>query len=88
MTRLMIWLCLTSFAPVLFAGPALAHVSEGGFGGAITAALYLQHFVSAETPWAHLDMMAWNNSTKPGRPRGGEIQAMRGAFQMLRRRYV
>ena len=66
----------------------LNNVSEGGFGGAITAALYLQHFVSAETPWAHLDMMAWNNSTKPGRPRGGEIQAMRGAFQMLRRRYV
>ena len=57
-------------------------------GGAITAALYLQHFVSAATPGAHLDMMAWNTSTKPGRPRGGEIQAMRGAFQMLRRRYA
>jgi leucyl aminopeptidase len=66
----------------------LNNVSEGGFGGAITAALYLEHFVSTSTPWAHLDMMAWNNSTKPGRPRGGEAQAMRGAFQMLRRRYA
>lgn len=63
------------------------NVSEGGFGGAITAALYLEHFVSATTPWAHLDMMAWNNSTKPGRPRGGEAQAMRGAFRMLQKRY-
>ncbi len=65
----------------------LNNVSEGGFGGAITAALYLQHFVSPTTPWVHIDMMAWNNSTKPGRPKGGEAQAVRGAFQMLRRRY-
>ena len=63
------------------------NVSEGGFGGAITAALYMEHFVSAATPWAHFDMMAWNNSAKPGRPKGGEAQAVRGVFQMLRRRF-
>ena len=66
----------------------LNNVSEGGFGGAITAALYLEHFVSTSTAWAHIDMMAWNNSTKPGRPRGGEAQGMRGVFQMLRRRFA
>ena len=66
----------------------LNNVSEGGFGGAITAALYLEHFVSATTPWAHLDMMAWNNSSQPGRPKGGEAQAMRAMFAMLRRRYA
>jgi leucyl aminopeptidase len=65
----------------------LNNVSEGGFGGAITAALYMEHFVSATTPWAHFDMMAWNNSGKPGRPKGGEAQGVRGVFQMLRRRY-
>jgi len=65
----------------------LNNVSEGGFGGAITAALYLEHFVSPATPWAHLDMMAWNNSPKPGRPKGGEAQAVRGAFRMLQNRY-
>ncbi|HKK31844.1 MAG TPA: leucyl aminopeptidase family protein, partial [Alphaproteobacteria bacterium] len=43
----------------------LNNVSEGGFGGAITAALYLEHFVSPGTPWAHIDMMAWNNSSEP-----------------------
>ena len=32
------------------------NVSEGGFGGAITAALYLQEFVRDDTPWAHLDL--------------------------------
>jgi len=66
----------------------LNNVSDGGFGGAITAALYMEHFVSPSTPWAHLDMLAWNNSAKPGRPRGGEAQAVRGVFQMLRRRYA
>ena len=66
----------------------LNNVSEGGFGGAITAALYMEHFVSPTTPWAHLDMMAWNNSAKPGRPKGGEAQGVRGIFQMLRHRYA
>ena len=66
----------------------LNNVSEGGMGGAITAALYLEHFISPETPWAHLDMMAWNTAGKPGRPKGGEVQGMRAAFVMLRRRYA
>ncbi len=63
------------------------NVSEGGFGGAITAALYLQEFVSEETPWAHFDIMAWNTSPRPGRPVGGEAQSMRAVFEMLEKRY-
>ena len=56
----------------------LNNVSAGGFGGAITAALYLQAFVPDDVPWAHFDMMAWNNSSRPGRPEGGEAQAAPG----------
>jgi len=63
------------------------NVSEGGFGGAITAALYLQEFVKDTTPWAHFDMMAWNVAGKPGRPAGGEAQALRAVFEMLEKRY-
>src|SRR5688572_11312640 len=48
----------------------LNNVSAGGFGGAITAALYLQAFVPDDVPWAHFDMMAWNNTSRPGRPEG------------------
>lgn len=55
--------------------------------GAITAALYLERFVPAGTPWAHLDVYAWNDSDRPGRPAGGEAMALRAAFQMLRSRY-
>jgi leucyl aminopeptidase len=32
-----------------------------GFGGAITAALFLEKFVKANTAWAHLDIYAWND---------------------------
>ena len=38
------------------------------YGGSITAALFLEHFVGEDIPWGHIDVMAWNLSTKPGRP--------------------
>ena len=63
------------------------NVSEGRLAGAITAALYLEEFVSHDTPWAHFDIMAWNATDRPGRPSGGEAQAMRAAFRMIERRF-
>lgn len=65
----------------------LNNVSPGGFGGAITAALYLYAFAEDTAPWAHIDMMAWNNSSSPGRPKGPEAHSSRALFEMLRRRY-
>ena len=56
------------------------------FGGAITAALYLKEFVPDDVPWAHFDMMAWNNMTRPGRPEGGEAQAARAIFATIEKR--
>jgi leucyl aminopeptidase len=56
------------------------------FGGAITAALYLKEFVPDDVPWAHLDMMAWNNMSRPGRPEGGEAQAARAIFAAIEKR--
>jgi leucyl aminopeptidase len=56
------------------------------FGGAITAALYLKEFVADDVPWAHFDMMAWNNSSRPGRPEGGEAQAARAIFAAIEKR--
>jgi leucyl aminopeptidase len=41
-----------------------------GFGGAITAALFLGKFVG-DTPWIHLDIYAWND-----RPAGGSGQGV------------
>ncbi|HMB77850.1 MAG TPA: leucyl aminopeptidase family protein [Kiloniellaceae bacterium] len=59
------------------------NVSKGGYGGAITAALFLESFVDGDVPWAHIDLMAWNLTSKPGRPEGGEAMGLRAAFAML-----
>ncbi len=63
------------------------NVSDGPLAGAVTAALFLERFIEPGVPWAHVDMMAWNRENRPGRPRGGEAQFIRGAMAMLRRRY-
>ena len=54
--------------------------------GSMTAALFLQHF-APKTGWAHLDIFAWNPKGRPGWPTGGEAQAVRALFQLLRTRY-
>lgn len=61
----------------------LDNAPEGGMAGAITAALFLDRFVAADVPWAHLDTFAWNNKAKPGRPVGGEALGLRAAFAAL-----
>jgi leucyl aminopeptidase len=65
----------------------ISNVSEGSFAGAITAALYLQEFVSPATPWVHLDIMAWNTTAKPGRPVGGEAMGMRALYALIAHRF-
>ncbi len=58
----------------------LNNISEGPYAGAITAALYLQEFVTPGIPWAHLDVMAWNPQSRPGRPEGAEATALRALY--------
>lgn len=63
------------------------NVSAGGYGGAITAALFLQEFVG-DTSWAHIDVMGYNLDSKPGRPKGGEAMGVRAVVDMLKKRYT
>lgn len=65
----------------------LSNDPDSGYGGAITAALYLNEFVSRTTPWIHIDMMAWNLKNRPGRPPGGEAMAIRAIYQLIKERY-
>ncbi|HLY89746.1 MAG TPA: leucyl aminopeptidase family protein [Acetobacteraceae bacterium] len=60
------------------------NVSSKPHAGAITAALFLQRFVSAGTVWAHFDLYAWNDQSGPARPEGGEAYAMRAVFAGIR----
>ncbi|EKE00884.1 MAG: hypothetical protein ACD_21C00258G0001 [uncultured bacterium] len=64
-----------------------ASTSDGPTGGAITAALMLQQFVSPETQWAHFDMNAYNAKSKPGHPEGGEAECLKGVFRYLQKSF-
>ena len=66
----------------------LVNAPDGGFAGAVTAALFLRRFVPADVPWAHLDVFAWRPAARPGRPKGGDAFALRAAFHMLRTRFA
>ena len=61
----------------------LSNISSGSYGGAITAALFLQEFIKPETPWIHIDVMAWNVRPLPGRPEGGEAMGMRAIAHFI-----
>jgi leucyl aminopeptidase len=63
------------------------NVASGNFAGAITAALFLARFVERARSWAHFDLFAWNPTTKPGRPEGGEAQTIRALYALLTARY-
>lgn len=65
----------------------LNNVGGSRYGGAITAALFLESFVSSSTKWAHIDLMAYNTDTRPGRPQGGEAMGVRATYAMLKARY-
>jgi leucyl aminopeptidase len=65
----------------------LNNVSTRPQAGSIVAALYLQRFVGVSIPWTHIDLYAWNDQTRPGRPEGGEAQAMRALFGFLNERF-
>jgi leucyl aminopeptidase len=65
----------------------LNNSSKSTYGGCITAALFLQQFVTKKTPWVHIDTFAWNQSGRPGRPEGGEALGLRAAFRFLQTRY-
>ncbi len=60
---------------------------SGGFAGSITAALFLKRFVENAKTWAHFDIFAWTPSARPARPEGGEAQAIRALYVLLKERH-
>ena len=59
--------------------------SGSGFGGSITAGLFLKQFVDAKS-WAHFDVWAWRKG-KYGRPEGAAACGLRAVWAMLQKRY-
>ncbi len=65
----------------------LVNASDTRYGGAITAALFLNEFVDKDIPWVHFDLEAHNDKAKPGRPKGGDAQGLRAVFRYLVEKY-
>ncbi|KTC71632.1 aminopeptidase [Legionella birminghamensis] len=78
-----------AYEPLLDSSIAdLSNCSASPYAGAIVAALFLQRFVPAGIPWVHFDVMAWNVSSKPGKPEGGEAMGIRAVGEYLLSRYA
>jgi leucyl aminopeptidase len=63
------------------------NVSDSGFAGSIIAALFLRRFLEHARTHLHIDIFGWTPVAKPGRPFGGEAQAIRAVFSLLNERY-
>ena len=83
--RLPLWRPYTSLIETPLAD--LNNSGAGGFAGSITAALFLRRFVEQAKTHVHVDIFAWTPNARPGRPKGGEAQAMRAMFSLLQERY-
>lgn len=70
---------------------SIADMNNSGdsvFAGSITAALFLKRFVEKAKAYVHFDVFAWTPTPRPGRPKGGEAQAMRALFEVIRGRAI
>jgi leucyl aminopeptidase len=82
--RLPLW---RPYEPMLESKTADINNVGGSQAGAITAALFLNRFVTAARAWAHFDIYAWTPSARPARPDGGECQIARALYALLKERY-
>ena len=60
----------------------LDNAPKGGFGGCITAALFLRRFVT-DSAYAHFDIYGWQPADAPARAKGGVGQGTRAVYAAL-----
>ena len=53
----------------------------------LLAVFFLEDFVPEAQPWLHVDLFAWTDGARPGRPVGGEAQTIRTMLAFLERRW-
>ncbi len=79
----------SGYEPTLDSAVAdMNNVSDGPFAGSVTAALFLRRFVKGARRFAHFDIYGWRQQAKPLGPKGGEVQAARAVFEVLRRERI
>ena len=60
------------------------NIGSSNFGGAITAALFLEKFVKKEIPWIHIDLMSWSLNKNLTSYVGGEVMGIRSLFHLIK----
>ena len=60
------------------------NIGNSMFGGAITAALFLEKFIK-DVPWIHVDLMAWTRANKFCSYEGGEAMGIRALLELIKR---
>ncbi|MBB4842599.1 leucyl aminopeptidase [Paucibacter oligotrophus] len=66
----------------------IVNTGKSALAGAINAALFLEYFVDENQDWLHIDLFAWNDVARAGRPIGGEAQTIRTLLSYLEQRYA
>ncbi len=61
----------------------LDNAPKGGFAGSITAALFLNRFVTDTPRYMHFDIYGWNPTAAPARPKGGVGMGARAILAAL-----
>ena len=61
----------------------ISNIGSSGYGGAITAALFLREFIEPTNRWVHIDVMAWNLAGTPAHPVGGEAMGIRAVYRLV-----
>jgi leucyl aminopeptidase len=80
--RLPLW---APYAPSFESKTAhINNIAGNSFAGAIIAGLFLDRFVERAKTHIHVDLYAWNPSSKPSRPEGGEVQTARTFLSWLK----
>lgn len=67
----------------------LRNLGQSSYGGACTAAGFLEHFVQEDTKWAHIDIAgtAWWKTDKPTTPKGGTGFPVRALNDLIENHY-
>ncbi|MCH7345424.1 leucyl aminopeptidase family protein [Pelomonas sp. CA6] len=66
----------------------IVNTGRNALAGAINAALFLEAFVPEQQDWLHIDLFAWNDVARAGRPVGGEAQTVRTLLAYLEERFA
>lgn len=65
----------------------ITNSADSSYAGAITAALFLNRFVTRTKSFVHFDVAAWTDRAKPGHPVGAEAHCIRALFALLENRF-